>query len=211
MTNYDIRQSTDWNRRVIVRTRATADETRAQILLKAEELFRRLGFAKTAVADIAAELGMSPANVYRFFPSKNALVESICKHHLARIHAELVQIAGDGDAVDKRLERFLQAIIRYHKANFLQERRLHDIVLVAMEHSWDSIEQHKQALRTLLEMILRSGIETGEVTVEPQEAARTILGCFTRFCHPLMIQQQIDDDLEAEAAATIRFLVRALR
>lgn len=105
------------------------------------------------------------------------------------------------------------SIIRYHKANFLTERRLHDIVLVAMEHSWESITQHKEALATLIESILRSGVDSGEVgpAVDPRQAARIILGCLTRFCHPMVIQQHVDDDLEAEAQATIRFLGRALQ
>lgn len=194
------------------RTGSTADETRSRILDKSEELFRRLGFAKTAVADIAGELGMSPANVYRFFASKNALVEAICQQHLARIHADLSQIARSPAPVADRLERFVIAILRYHKANFLHERRLHDIVLVAMEHSWGSIEQHKQTLAGLIEVILRSGVETGEVgAIDPAETARVILGCFTRFCHPQVIEQLVDDDLEAQAAATVRFLCRALR
>ncbi|WP_374448984.1 TetR/AcrR family transcriptional regulator [Stella sp.] len=194
------------------RPRASADETRSRILEKSEELFRRLGFAKTAVADIAAELGMSPANVYRFFASKNALVEAICQQHLAHIHAELTQIAFAKAPVADRLERFVLSIIRYHKANFLNERRLHDIVLVAMEHSWDSIEEHKRALAGLIEAVVRSGIETGEVgDVDPQQTARVVFGCFTRFCHPLIIQQHVDDDLEGEAQATVRFLCRALR
>ena len=58
-------------------TRTKAEETRERIMEAAEALFRRMGFPKTAVADIAAELGMSPANIYRFFPSKNAIVEAI--------------------------------------------------------------------------------------------------------------------------------------
>ena len=57
-----------------IKVRETAEETRERIARTAEELFRRMGFAKTAVADIASELGMSPANVYRFFPSKTAIV-----------------------------------------------------------------------------------------------------------------------------------------
>jgi len=39
------------------------DDTRARIVETADTLFRRLGFAKTTVADIAAELGMSAANI----------------------------------------------------------------------------------------------------------------------------------------------------
>jgi len=61
------------------------EDTRARIMAAAEGLFRRLGFAKTAVADIAGELGMSPANVYRFFPSKNAIVEAICQRCLSEL------------------------------------------------------------------------------------------------------------------------------
>ena len=45
-----------------VLAKATPEDTRARIAETAEALFRRLGFAKTTVADIAAELGMSPAN-----------------------------------------------------------------------------------------------------------------------------------------------------
>jgi AcrR family transcriptional regulator len=53
-----------------VRTRKDSDEARARILEAAEEHFRRVGYNRTSVADIAAGLGMSPANIYRFFPSR---------------------------------------------------------------------------------------------------------------------------------------------
>jgi hypothetical protein len=49
-----------------VRTGNDSDEARARILEVAEEHFRRVGYHRTSVADIAAELGMSPANIYRF-------------------------------------------------------------------------------------------------------------------------------------------------
>ena len=41
-------------------------DTRERILVVAERLFRQIGYQKTTVADIAKELRMSPANVYRF-------------------------------------------------------------------------------------------------------------------------------------------------
>ena len=60
-----------------------AETTRAEIVATAERLFRSLGYQKTAVADIARELGMSPANIYRFFPSKAAINEAICARTLS--------------------------------------------------------------------------------------------------------------------------------
>lgn len=47
-----------------VRARADRDETRARILEVAEEHFRRIGYDKTSLADIASALGMSVANVW---------------------------------------------------------------------------------------------------------------------------------------------------
>lgn len=45
---------------------AARQENVARILEAAERLFRHYGYAKTNVADIARELDMSPANIYRF-------------------------------------------------------------------------------------------------------------------------------------------------
>ena len=124
------------------------DDTRARIMETADALFRRLGFAKTAVADIAAELGMSPANVYRFFPSKNAIVEAICQRCLADARGEGM----GGGALARaggvpRCERLVLEILAYHRENLLADQRVNDIVLVAMEHSWNAIEAHKEAIR----------------------------------------------------------------
>ena len=65
------------------------EDTRARIMDTAETLFRSIGFAKTTVADIASELGMSPANVYRFFPSKTAIVQAICQRCLGELEVKI--------------------------------------------------------------------------------------------------------------------------
>ena len=54
-------------------------DTRERILEVAERLFRQIGYQKTTVADIAKELRMSPANVYRFFDSKKAIHEGVAR------------------------------------------------------------------------------------------------------------------------------------
>ena len=83
------------------------DDTRARIMDTAEALFRRLGYAKTAVADIAAELKMSPANVYRFFSSKNAIVEAICQRCLSELEDRAWTIARSRGSVAERIERLV--------------------------------------------------------------------------------------------------------
>src|SRR5213596_3643399 len=87
------------------------DDTRARIMETADALFRRIGFAKTAVADIAAELGMSPANVYRFFPSKNAIVEAICQRCLGELDEKAWDVARSRASAGARIERLFVEIM----------------------------------------------------------------------------------------------------
>jgi AcrR family transcriptional regulator len=178
----------------------------------AEALFRRLGYAKTAVADIAAELGMSPANVYRFFPSKTAIVEAICRRCLGELDETAWAVARSRSPASVRMERLVLEILAYHKDNLITDKRVHDIVLVAIEDSWEAILAHKAVIRSVVELILRDGIEAGEFDrVDPVETARVMMIALVAFTHPIVIGQCVEDeDIEGNARATVRFLLRAI-
>src|SRR5580692_6897565 len=60
-------------------------ERRQRILEGSERAFVRNGFHATTMQRIAEELGMSAGNLYRYFPSKDAIVEGLCELD----HAEL--------------------------------------------------------------------------------------------------------------------------
>ena len=64
---------------------AQRQEMVTRILDSAEKLFRHYGYAKTNVADIAKDLGMSPANIYRFFASKVEIHQAICARLLRTV------------------------------------------------------------------------------------------------------------------------------
>jgi AcrR family transcriptional regulator len=189
------------------------EDTRARIMETAETLFRRLGYAKTTVADIASELRMSPANVYRFFPSKTAIVQAICQLCLNELDEKVWTIARSKAPASERLERLLLEIFTYHKENLLEEQKVNDIVMVAMEESWDAIMAHKEVIRTAIELMLRDGIEAGEFErVEPRETSALIMQGFVAFCHPVLIAQGLQEghDLESNARSLVRFLLRAI-
>jgi AcrR family transcriptional regulator len=189
------------------------DDTRARIMDTAEALFRRLGFAKTAVADIAAELKMSPANVYRFFPSKNAIVEAICQRCLGELEDRAWAVARSRGSAAERIEQVVLEILSYHKENLVTDQRVNDMVLAAIELSWGAIRVHKEHVRMAFESILREGVEAGEFErVNLRETSRLLMISLVHFCHPVLVAEYLRDqeDLEADARATIRFLLRAI-
>jgi AcrR family transcriptional regulator len=193
--------------------KARPDDTRGRIIETAEALFRRLGFAKTTVADIASELKMSPANVYRFFPSKNAIVEAICKRALAEVEEKAWAVARSKLPASQRLERLILEILAYHKANLVTERRVNELVMAAIEHSWETIRTHKDTLRSVTELILRDGMEAGEFEpLDPRRTAELFLRSSVVFCNPMFLGTCLEEfpDLETEARDTVRFALRAI-
>src|SRR6195256_6631559 len=95
-----------------VRPRANAQlqsDRRDEILAAAQRCFVRSGFHGASMQEICAEAAMSPANLYRYFPSKEALIAGICE----RTRAEA---ADSFLAVDRAPGFFdgLAALARHH-------------------------------------------------------------------------------------------------
>ena len=77
-------------------------DTRERILEVAERLFRQIGYLKTTVGDIAKELKMSPANVYRFFESKKAIHQAVARSLMGEVELEAQRIVTRPGPVTER-------------------------------------------------------------------------------------------------------------
>jgi len=71
-------------------------ERRRQILDAAERRFAAAGFHRTTMQDVAAEAGMSPGNLYRYFSSKDALVAGICERDRTNLQQEFAALHDSG-------------------------------------------------------------------------------------------------------------------
>jgi AcrR family transcriptional regulator len=179
----------------------------------AEEHFRRIGYQKTSVADIASELGMSPANVYRFFPSRDAINESICGRLVNELADIASAIARTNAPAMQKLYQLLTAVHHHNKMTLVKEKRMHDLIVAAMQENWAIIKTHIELMVTIFEAIIREGIETGAFDVEDAaEAARAVKSAFMPFFHPILIEHcaQQGEDTEAGLRYQIRFILKAL-
>jgi TetR/AcrR family transcriptional repressor of uid operon len=90
-------------------------ERRSRILDAAERCFVREGFHRTTMQDVAAEAGMSPGNLYRYFASKDAMVVGLAERDRARMGQDFAQIAEADD--------FLAALAQLGRKHFVEEPR----------------------------------------------------------------------------------------
>lgn len=196
--------------------RATA--TRRRILEVAEALFRSIGYQKTAVADIARELGMSPANVYRFFPSKSAINEAIAERLLSGVAGELDAIAdGPGTAAD-RLRGMLRLLHARHLALFFREKRMHDMVSAAMSEHWGVIAAFIARIEAAFARVMADGAARGEFApLDPAAAARLFKQATFLWTHPVLIsdclERRVADEAQmaAELEEMLDLLIRGLK
>jgi len=196
-----------------VRTRKDSDEARARILEAAEEHFRRVGYNRTSVADIAAGLGMSPTNIYRFFPSRDVINESICGRVVNEIAHIASAIARTNAPAMEKLERLLTAVHHYAKMMLVEERPMHQLIVAATQQNWPIIKAHIERMVTIFEAIIREGVEAGEFDVDDAaQAARAVRSAFMPFLHPILIAHcvQHGEDTEAGLRNQIRFILKAL-
>ncbi len=190
-----------------------AEATRAAIVDTAERLFRTLGYQKTAVADIARELRMSPANVYRFFPSKAAINEAICTRILAGLEHLAWSIARGPGTPRDRLRALFRALQEQTITLFFQEKKMHDMVGAAMQEHWPVIEAHVDAIETAIRHILMDGQAEGSFArIDANQTAKIVHTAIVAFIHPQVVEQCADDDDQAALAdAMASFVLRALR
>jgi TetR/AcrR family transcriptional regulator, repressor of the ameABC operon len=138
----------------LARRRLTRDETRERIMVKADELFRQFGFGKTTVADIAAELDMSPANIYKFFSSKEAIIQASADRNLV-VLSEAVQqhMVDSGPALD-RIEKVLLTVYRHTVDILRNERQVFKLMIRAYEQKWDCVgEWDKFLIQTFTKLV----------------------------------------------------------
>ena len=119
-------------------------EMRERVLLVAERLFRQLGYQKTTVADIAKAMRMSPANVYRFFDSKKAIHEGVACRLMGEVEAAARSIASSDVPAPQRLRELLTTVHRMNAERYVGDANLHEMVMVAMEESWDVCVAHME-------------------------------------------------------------------
>jgi TetR/AcrR family transcriptional repressor of uid operon len=67
-------------------------DRRDEILAAAQRCFVRNGFHQTSMQEICSEAGMSPGNLYRYFPSKESLIAGIAERDRAEVAQEFASV-----------------------------------------------------------------------------------------------------------------------
>lgn len=197
-----------------MRTAAPEVSVDARLLAIAADHLRRFGPRRVTVVSIASAAGMTHANVYRYFPSKTALIEAVAGQWLKALEALLAQIADSPDPADDKLERFIVAIAKANRDLLAKDRHLFDVYAAATENARALVRKHRARLRHLTERVVDEGIATG--VFEPRDRDRAVAyvaDATYRFTTPVPVRLDADmpqDVFDTRLSVAIRAVQQAL-
>jgi TetR/AcrR family transcriptional repressor of the ameABC operon len=178
------------------RTRRRAEETRDDILAAAEDMLRRKGLGDFSIADLAGELGMSPANVFKHFRSKSALADAICDRHVIRMIGRFKAFDEPGHATE-RLANAVRKLMEAHLADIRENPFLFEMLVVMSEADLPSGRHYKQLIDDLFADLVRDGVASGAYTCDPDsEIARQVGSAFASVLHPVFLLHASEAELQ---------------
>lgn len=166
---------------------------RSRILAAAEQVFAAHGFHKASMQDIAAAAGMSPGNLYRYFPAKTAIIEAFAEMEREESAAAFADVAAASTIVEGLMEATRGFILG----------QTSDSIAVALEVMAEttrnpavaaSVEAAERAVHEDFRKMLASAQEAGRVRrdLDPDAAAALLLAVADGLVARRLLRQGMD-------------------
>lgn len=129
------------------------------IVEAARKRFAHYGLGKTTMNEIAADIGMSKAALYYYFPDKERLFIEVIKHEMEKFFSEVNEIATRPMPADEQLRQYVDLRFRCFQ-QFVNLSKLGSTHLQAVKSAYapvndDFIAREKE----IIAGILRSGVK----------------------------------------------------
>jgi AcrR family transcriptional regulator len=189
---------------------ASSESTDVKLLDLAAEHIRQHGLARTTVVAIAREADMSHANVYRYFPSKEALVDAVTAQWLKPVETGLREISDGPDPVFDKLERILSAVHSAYRNKLESDPIIFALFVEATREGRGVARRHRLKLQSEVQRVVE------EASFSPPDQRRALALIFDmchRFLNPASIRADGEvtrPQIEARFERVVRALIRTL-
>lgn len=193
---------------------APAESNEARLVDIAHAHVRRFGHARTTVVGVAADAGMTHANVYRYFPSKIALLDEVVATSLRPLERRLRDAADGADPAHDKLERMLMAVHRDYRMKLDSDPALFDLLVEALVKNRASARKHRSRVQLDIQQVVEDGIASGAFAMTDRRRAMSLIfDAGHRFIHPVALRldkeatpRAVETRFEAVLAMTLRAL-----
>ncbi|MBX9741855.1 MAG: TetR/AcrR family transcriptional regulator [Beijerinckiaceae bacterium] len=185
-----------------------------RILDLAADQVRKLGAGRLTIVSVAREAGMSHGNVYRYFPSKEALFDAISEQWLKPVEAGWRMIADAPDPAFDKLERIVVSAHRSYRDKLETDPHLFDLFCRSVEEGRSTARKHRNKLQSEIQRVLEEGMAGGLFDVADQRRALALVfDALYRFMSPISVRLDRDTpraQMDGRCDRCVRLTLRIL-
>ena len=187
------------------------DAGRAHLLDLTEQMLRERGGGALNLSELAAEAGMSPANIYRFFASKEALFEAVAERWFAPKIAIMEDVTASDGPIEKRLYDFFARRFVLMRDNYLAEPELFKRYLDLSEEHVETVRGYVDLGDHYLAVLVAQAMEEGYfqgLTIDRTVSLINLM--VSPFCNPWQMLELMHSVTEEKLSIIIRSVLRGL-
>ncbi|WP_374469657.1 TetR/AcrR family transcriptional regulator [Phenylobacterium sp.] len=159
-------------------------KTEAAIRAAALKLISAQGYELTSLRHLAAEVGILPAAIYRYFPSKTHLLCALIEDHIQELQQGWAKACPKTDDPEAQLRAFVSFHVKMHagreKEIFVADRELRSLPPEDYKRMSDLLKGYERILTD----ILQRGMDQGVFVLEDASVATyAFLAMMTGVCH----------------------------
>lgn len=189
-------------------SRAMAENIQQMIVRAADSRFRHYGYRKTTMAEIARDVDMSTANIYRYFASKEEIMAACAERYIDQRMQKLHAIVtGTSTSAAAKIRDYALATLHFSHNLAMKNDKIYELIEVIKQRKPEIIHQRVRQETGLIRQILEEGQEAGEFDVEnPEETALAIHSSLVLFDVPLFMDLYPLEEFEKMADAITRLI-----
>jgi AcrR family transcriptional regulator len=182
--------------------------TRELIAETARAHLRRFGEDRMTIIGIARALGMSHANIYRYYSDKTAIIEAVLDRWLDRVENLIEELAAREGTAAERIEAVVIELHRRRRAKFQQEPELYESFRRVIVSRSDAVAKRQAKIAAVFAQLIQQGIDDGEFRpVDPAEAATVLEDATAFFLHPAVMPSALHNRGEERARNVVRHVL----
>ena len=157
---------------------------------------------------------MSHGNVYRYFPSKEALFDAVTEQWLKPVEAACRTIAEAPDPAFDKLERIIISVYRSYRDKLEGDPEIFDLFCRSVEEGRAIARKHRTRLQSEIQRVLDEGTSGGMFDlVDQRRALALVFDAVYRFMSPVAVRLDKDvprGQMDGRCDRCVRLILRIL-
>lgn len=186
--------------------------TRARIINAADHMIQEKGAISFTMTDLATAVGMSPANLNRFFESKDALAEAMAEEWFAELQVIMEELVSADMPVEEKLYQFFARRLVVKRARFDDDPGLFESYMDLGDEHFEVIRGYVDLADHYMASILAEAMESGYFKgLELDTIVSLVNTMLQPFCNPKLMMQTMHMATEERLRLVINTILNGLR